>query len=238
MRTFPGSRRRHIAALLCGLAGGAAAVSIAHSSWAPEVANPQLVALSREMLLFSLQSRQPQAASPSEEAPSSPAMPASEPASASVSATGPASSASSSSEMPRPQEPTPRPKLQPATRQATPAPAPAPTPTPAAPAVAPAPAPAATANSRAAPPPPAPQLPPPAHPSAHQWGNPDAEEGVTSQQSNVVQISSTAVKMRSGAVVKVGDRFPSGEVLLMTDPRRSLIQTDHRRIIVLDLPSD
>lgn len=250
LRIVPSARRHSLVALLIGAAGFGAGMQPIFSHLNREEASPQLVAVAREMLAATLQARQSQASvsATTQESLPSPVLPASEAAEAAVAPSSPASAnlipattpissvatinlstASAASPLARrTQAAQTRPQETPeTTREARPA---------APPKVSPRPLPSTAAASTVATPAGTSPIAPP--PVAQRWGNPDAEEGVTSQQSNVIRISSSGVKMRSGAEIRIGGRFASGEVLLMTDPKRSLIQTDHRRIIVLDLPTD
>jgi hypothetical protein len=59
-------------------------------------------------------------------------------------------------------------------------------------------------------------------------------EGVTQEKAGISKIWNNAIDFKSGLRVRVGEKFPSGETLVMIDGAAGRIVTDQRQILILD----
>lgn len=59
-------------------------------------------------------------------------------------------------------------------------------------------------------------------------------EGVTQEKAGITKLWNNAIDFKSGLRVRIGEKFPSGETLVMIDGPAGRIVTDQRQIIILD----
>lgn len=59
-------------------------------------------------------------------------------------------------------------------------------------------------------------------------------EAVTPKKANIDSITQDRVTFASGTVIRVGEKFPSGEKLIMVDPSTNKIVTDQRQILLIE----